>query len=116
MQRVPSLRIAAPLVAGLLLMAASGSVTAQFAADRPGLDLKPVGTAEQLVSLVQGQNNILWVSTTGTVSDITVRGWPVDDGEVELGGGLIITQPDGGEAGVIEFDEKPMTVVFEINP
>jgi hypothetical protein len=97
-------------------MAASASLTARFTAEQPGLDLQPIGTAEQLISLVQGQHSILWVSTTGTVSDITVRGWPVDDGEVELGGGLTITRPDGGEAGVIEFDEKPMTVAFDIEP
>lgn len=52
---------------------------------------------------------------TGTVSYITVKGWPVNDGEIELGGGLTITQPDGGEAGVIDFDERPMTVVFAID-
>ena len=96
-------------------MAASLPATARFAADRPGGNLEPIGNAGSLVSLVQGGNSILWVSTTGPVSRITVVGWPVGDGEVELGGGLTITRPDGGEAGVLNFVEKPATVAFEIS-
>lgn len=117
MQRVVAqFRVVGLLVAGFVLMAASLSATARFAADFPGGDLAPIGNAGSLVSLIQGGNSILWVSTTGPVSQITVLGWPVDDGEVELGGGLTITRPDGGEAGVINFEEKPATVDFEIQP
>jgi hypothetical protein len=114
MQKVLTLRITGLTLAGLVLAAASFSATAQFIASSPGADLEPVGVAEKLVSLTQASNHILWVSTTGTVSNITVRGWPVDDGEVELGGGMTITRPDGGKAGVIDFDEKPMTVAFDL--
>lgn len=97
------------------MTAASLSATAQFAASQQGGDLSPIGNASDLIDLSQGRNHILWKSMTGTVSYITVKGWPVNDGEIELGGGLTITQPDGGEAGVIDFDERPMTVVFAID-
>ncbi len=117
MQRVvPNLRLIGLLVAGFFLMAASFSTTARFAADHPGENLEPIGTAGNLISLVQGGHSILWVSSTGPVSQITVVGWPVDDGEVELGGGLTITRPDGGDGGVLNFAEKPATVAFEITP
>lgn len=94
-------------------MAASLTTTAMFVADQPGADLEPVGAADQLISLIQGQEHILWTSTAGTVSHITVMGWPVHDGDVELGGALSITRPDGGDGGVIAVGEKPMSVAFE---
>jgi hypothetical protein len=113
MHRVFPLRAAVVLVAGALLIAASLSTSALFVSTEPGADLEPSGAADQLISLIQGQEHILWTSTAGTVNYVTVTGWPVNDGEVELGGALSITQPDGGEGGVLDVGEKPMSVEFE---
>lgn len=114
MHRAHTYRIASVIFAGVLTIAASVTATAQFVAGHPGGDLEPVGTAAQYVSLIQGQEHILWTSTSGTVTSITVRGWPVSDGEVELGGAMSITRPDRGDAGVIDFGERPMSASFEI--
>jgi hypothetical protein len=113
MQRAHTFRAISLLLAGLLLAAASLATSAQFAASQPGQDLSPVGTADQLISLLQGQQSILWTSTAGAVSHITVTGWPVNDGDVELGGAMSITRPDGGDAGALDIGEKPMSVTFE---
>jgi hypothetical protein len=113
MHRVFLLRTAAVLLAAALLTAASVSTTALFVALAPGSDLEPSGAANQLISLIQGQEHILWTSTAGTVNYVTVTGWPVNDGEVELGGALSITRPDGGEGGVLDVGEGPMSVEFE---
>lgn len=113
MQKVVHPRLAGLVMAGLLALAVSAGTTATFVAERPGGDLQSVGAAEKLISLVQGQEHILWKSLAGPVSYITVRGWPVSDGEVELGGAMSITRPDGGEAGILEFEDKPMSASFE---
>jgi hypothetical protein len=89
--------------------------SAVFTADRPGADLEPVGNADELVHILQGESSILWTSLSGTVSFYTVRGWPSSDGESELGGALVIEKPDDGLAGVIKPAEKPMSLSFEID-
>lgn len=112
MQRVGGFR--APLViATMLALVATTTVSARFVADDPGADLSPIGDAANVIRLIQGQESLLWVSLTGPVTQVTSWGWPVSDGEVELGGGMSITRPDGGESGKIEIGEKPMAVTFE---
>lgn len=98
-----------------VIAAAGYAATAEYSARAPGESLRPRGNADQIVSILQGQHHILWTSLTGTVASVAVRGWPVRDGEVELGGALAITQPDSGEAGIIDFGEKPMSVIFEVS-
>lgn len=114
MHKVTSLRLSALIAAALLTLAAGFATTARYVADSPGADLRPVDGAERVVQILQGQQHILWTSLTGSVTSITVRGWPVTSGDVELGGALSITQPDRGDAGVIDAGEKPMSVEFEV--
>jgi uncharacterized protein YcsI (UPF0317 family) len=106
----------AAMAAVFVLAAAGFATTAQYVARAPGENLQPQGNAELVVSILQGRQHILWTSLTGSVASVTVRGWPVRDGEVELGGALAITRPDSGEAGIIDFGEKPMSVIFGVNP
>ena len=101
-------------LAAVLLMAAAVTTTARFQAPAPGSSLKPVGGAEMVIDLIQGQRAILWNSLTGPVNAYTVAGWPTSDGEHDLGGALMIELPENGSAGVIDFGEKPTSVEFEI--
>ena len=48
------------------------------------------------------------------MSSLVVKGWPVEIGDTELGGGLVIGRPEDGSVGVIDFGEKPMSVRFEL--
>lgn len=102
------------MVVVFVLAAAGFAVTAEYEARAPGEDLRPRGNSEEIVSLLQGRQHILWTSLAGTVTLVAVRGWPVKDGEVELGGAVAITRPDSGEAGIIDFGDKPMSVIFEV--
>ncbi len=113
MQRVLSVRVVVFAMAAIVAMAASIASTAQFAAEKPGGELKPIGGAAESVSIIQGSQTVFWYSLTGPVTLVTTRGWPVSDGEVELGGGLTITQPDSGESGLINTGERPMSVWFD---
>ncbi len=114
MQKVASLRLGALIAAAILTMAAGFATTARYVADAPGANLRPVDGAERVVQILQGNQHILWTSLTGSVTSVTVRGWPVTSGDVELGGALSITQPDTGDAGVIDAGDKPMSVEFEV--
>ena len=114
MQNVLSIRNLPLGLAALLLVAASLSASAVFAADDPGSNLRPIGNADELVEILQDNGTILWNSLSGAVSSHTVQGWPSTDGESELGGALMIEKPDNAQAGVINFAEKPMTLSFEI--
>jgi hypothetical protein len=115
MQRVERVRIPLLVVAALLVLAAASLTTARFAADRPGADLNPIETAAEAISLIQGSEQVLWVSLSGPVTKVTVWGWPVSDGEIELGGGMSITQLDGGStSGIIDTGEKPRAAEFEL--
>lgn len=100
--------------AAVLLTAASLGATAFFAADRPGSDLRPVSGAEDMVQILQGNRNILWTALSGSVGLYRVEGWPVSIDGNDLGGALVIERPADGSAGVIEFGEKPKSIVFDI--
>jgi hypothetical protein len=114
MQRV-AIRGGSLWLAAILLTAASYSGVALFRAPHPGADLQPVDGAEAIVQLLQGQQSILWTTLEGTVGLYTVIGWPSTHDEAELGGALMMRQPSDGEAGVIAFGEKPMTLQFELD-
>jgi len=102
------------MAAAFVVAAASFAVTAEYTARAPGERLQPRAGAADVVSILQGQQHILWTSLTGTVTSVAVRGWPVGNGEVELGGAVAITRPDSGEAGIIDFGEQPMSVIFAV--
>lgn len=113
MQRVPALRntsLGLAVVATTLALSAG----ALFRAPSPGADLAPTGGAEKVIRILQGNQNVLWTSLSGNVTSYVVQGWPSTSGANELGGALIMERPAEGEAGVIEFGEKPMTLRFEI--
>ncbi|HEU5112630.1 MAG TPA: hypothetical protein VFU96_04885 [Acidimicrobiia bacterium] len=111
MLRVRNLAIFA---AALLLTAASLGATAFFTADGPGSDLRPVGGAEETIQILQGNRSVLWTALSGSVGLYRVEGWPVSIDGNELGGALVIERPTDGSAGVIEFGEKPKSIVFDV--
>lgn len=100
-------------LAALLLAAGSLATTAVFQAPGPGSDLSPVGSANQVIEILQGNQSIIWTSLSGTVVAYRVEGWPVSIGENELAGAVVMERPEDGSAGVIGFGEKPMTVSFD---
>lgn len=110
-----AVRFGMGLVAVLMTTAAT-TAQVSFQAPHPGADLEPVGNAETVIQLVQGQRSMLWTSLGAPVSAYTVTGWPSRDGDVELGGALMIHKPADGIAGVIAFGEKPMSLRFELSP
>jgi hypothetical protein len=114
MQNVPAVRTTSLALVGLAIVLAA-STSALFQAARPGADLAPTGGSENLVQILQGNQNILWTSLSGSVSSYVVQGWPSKTADVELGGALMMERPANGEAGVIEFGEKPMTLEFKID-
>jgi hypothetical protein len=107
-------RILAIFAAALLLTAASLGAKAFFAAEGPGSDLRPVGGSDQMIQLLQGDRNVLWTALSGSVGLYRVEGWPVSIDGNDLGGALVIERPTDGSAGVIEFGEKPKSIVFDI--
>ncbi len=116
MPRVERVRIPLLIVAALLVLAAASLTTVRFAADRPGGDLNPIENAAEIISLVQGNEQISWVSLAGPVTQVTVWGWPVSDGEVELGGGMSVTRLDGGTtSGILHTGDQPRAAEFELN-
>ncbi|MEA1903092.1 MAG: hypothetical protein U9N56_06165 [Actinomycetota bacterium] len=115
MQNVITLRHLAFGLAALLITAASFSASAVFSAPAPGSNLEPVGGAELLIDLIQGQEHLLWSSLSGNVTSYEVLGWPTSDGEHDLGGALVIERPENGLVGVIDFGEKPMSAEFSIS-
>jgi hypothetical protein len=115
MQNSHLLRLTGLFLAAVMTVAASTGATAQFIASQPGADLEPIGNAESIVSLLQANQKIMWKSLAGPVTSVTVRGWPVSEGEVELGGGLTISRPEDGRAGVIDFGDNPMSATFELS-
>lgn len=114
MQTVNRSRLVGMGLAALLTVAATFPTTALFSAPSPGSNLQPVGGAEKIIDLVQGQETILWSSIGGVVMSFKVVGWPSNDGTHEVGGALVIERPVSGQAGVIDFGEKPMTVEFDV--
>ncbi len=102
-------------LAALLIVAATFPVTATFKSSAPGLGLEPVGGAENLIRLIQGQEHIVWSALTGTVTSYEAVGWPSSAGDVELGGALVIERPADNSAGVIGFGERPRSLEFHLN-
>jgi hypothetical protein len=102
-------------LAGLLTVAAAFSTTVLFQASTPGSDLEAVGGAEMIIDLVQGQKTLLWSAISGTVTGYTVLGWPSSVDGHDLGGALMIANPENGLAGVIDFGEKPMSAIFDVS-
>lgn len=113
MQRVTAVRNPS-LVLIVAAVALALSVSALFQAPRQGADLAPVGRSSELIQILQGNRNILWTSLSGNVTSYVVQGWPSTSGDNELGGALVMERPANGDAGVIDFGEKPMTLRFEI--
>jgi hypothetical protein len=105
-----------PLLAALLLMAASIGGTAVFRAASPGDDLRPVDGAASMVQVLQGNRTVLWTALSGSVSMFRVEGWPTTIGEHDLGGAVMMERPADPTAGVIDFGEKPRSVSFEMEP
>ncbi len=103
-------------IAGLILLAAGATATATFEAPGPNQDLRPIGGAAQVIDLLQSNGAILWTSMAGPVTRIEVQGWPVHDGDVDLGGALVIERPEEPYAGALNFGEPPMTATFEVGP
>lgn len=114
MLRMPRVRNLPLAVAALLLAAASLGATAVFQAYGPGADLTPLHGADEMVQILQGNRAVLWTSLSGAVSSYRVEGWAETIDGNELGGALVIERPADGTAGVIEFGEKPKSVVFEV--
>jgi hypothetical protein len=104
----------ATFAAALVLTAASLGATSFFAADEPGSDLRPVGGAEEMIQILQGNRNVLWTALSGSVGMYRAEGWPVSIDGNDLGGALVIERPADGSAGVIEFGEKPKSIVFDL--
>ena len=115
MQTVTKTRLAGLATAAILTIAAAFSATATFESPAPGLGLEPVGGAETLISLIQGQEHILWSALTGTVTSYRIAGWPSSNDDVELGGAVMIHRPAEGAAGVIDFGEQPKSLEFELS-
>ena len=101
-------------LAAVLTVATAFATTAVFQAPAPGADLKPVGGAEAIIDLIQGQETVLWSSLAGTVVRYTAVGWPVSDGVHDLGGALVISEVNAN-VGVIGLGEKPMSTTFEVS-
>jgi hypothetical protein len=112
---VTIVRRIAPIALVLLLMAASIGGSALFRSDRPGADLQPVGGADSIVQVLQGNRTVLWTALSGSVSLYRVEGWPSTVGDSDLGGAVMMERPADGTAGVIEFGEKPRAVSFEMS-
>jgi hypothetical protein len=108
-------RYLALCLAGLVMAAASLAATAVFVADGPGSNLAPIGGADHMIEILQGNQTILWSSLSGSVASYRVEGWPRTIDGNDLGGALVIERPVDTEAGVIDFGEKPKSVSFEIN-
>jgi hypothetical protein len=100
------------LLVVLLLTAASSSTFAVFHSTRPGADLTPVGDAAGIVQILQGSQNVLWTSLLGPISTVEITGWPVSGDGTDLGGAVVIENVDGAVSGVVDFGEKPKTLVF----
>jgi hypothetical protein len=114
MQNVPAVRTTSLAMVGLAIALAVGT-SALFQAPRPGVDLAPTGGSESLIQILQGNQNILWTSLSGSVTSFVVQGWPSTTGNSELGGALMLARPANGEVGVIDFGEKPMSLEFQID-
>ncbi|MFZ0626917.1 MAG: hypothetical protein WAN34_10525 [Acidimicrobiia bacterium] len=114
MQRAIRSRNLTVTLAALVIAATTIFTPAVFEAAKPGDALEPVGSTSQMIHLLQGSRSIVWSSLGGTVSSYLVEGWPVDDGETELGGAVMIERTFGEMSGAIEFGERPRSLTFEL--
>lgn len=114
MQGVFTRRLAGLGLAAALVATALGGSVVVFVAGGPGEHLRPIDGAELLVELTQSQESVLWVSLAGQVSAVRAAGWPVEDGDTELGGVLVIEKPANPTTGVVDIDEKPMFLEFTL--
>lgn len=104
-----------PLVlAALVITAASLSGSAIFQAKQPGESLRPLGTADQVIQLLQGSHSIVWSSLGSTVSSVVVEGWPDSYGRTELGGAVMIEKTLGATSGSVDFGERPRSLRFDL--
>lgn len=101
-------------LAALVIAAGVISGSAVFEAAQPGNALEPVGSSGQMIDLLQGSRSIVWSSLGGTVSSYLVEGWPVNDAENELGGAVMMGNTSDVTSGVIDFGERPRSLVFEL--
>ena len=67
-----------------------------------------------MIQILQGNRNVLWTALSGSVALLPGGGWPVSIDGNDLGGALVIERPADGSAGVIEFGEKPKSIVFDL--
>ena len=115
MQNVMRSRVLGLGLAGLLTIGAASSVSALFQAPSPGSNVQPVDGAELVIDLIQGHETLLWSALSGNVTSFTVLGWPSQVDGHDLGGALMIENPENAKAGVIAFGEKPMSVEFDVS-
>lgn len=97
------------VIVGLLALLGFSQL-ARFEAPSPGATLEPASGPIGAITLTQGLQSILWTSRH-PVADYRIQGWPTGDGVHQLGGGLQIVRVDA-TAGVIQFDERPMSLEF----
>lgn len=100
------------ILAALLLTAAASPSIAVFRSPGPGADLAPINGAAGIVQILQGSQSVLWTSLKGPISIVEVTGWPVSTSGDDLGGAMVIENVDRADSGVIDFGEKPKTLVF----
>lgn len=100
------------ILAVLLLTAAASPSIATFRSPAPGADLTPIDDAAGIVQILQGSQSVLWTSLRGPISMVEVTGWPISSDGNDLGGALVIENVDGDGSGVVDFGEKPKTLVF----
>lgn len=96
-----------------VLLAGALATSVSFTAQAPGQPLVPVGAAADVIRLVQGEQSILWTTLSGSVESYRVQGWPSSDGDVELGGAVMLEKVSG-DAGIISLGERPMSLEFEM--
>ena len=64
-----------------------------------------------MIQILQGNRNVLWTALSGSVA---CTGWRVaGEHRWQRLGALVIERPADGSAGVIEFGEKPKSIVFD---
>jgi hypothetical protein len=99
------------VITAFILGAIALGSTVTFQATGPGQPLQPLSGAAEVIRLVQGEQSILWSALEGTVDTYRVQGWPVGSGDVQLGGAVMIERVSG-DAGIVSFGERPMTLEF----
>lgn len=95
-------------------IAGASASTAVFSAAAPGMPLAPSGEAASLIELTQGLTSLVFVAKSGQIDTVTVRGWPISEGEHDLGGAMLV-QTVFRDTGSVHFGEMPMTVEFVLS-